>query len=82
MQIELKDVRSALVDLDFMTQEEVNEFSDEQLLQQDFQNDLALDSLDFLLLLERLEGPAEISLMDVGVWDCQTVQDLLNASRI
>ena len=78
--IKLGDVRSALVALEFLTQEECDELSDQELLKQNFQEDLEMDSLDLILLLERLEGANELSLVDVDIWDCKCVKDLLDIS--
>jgi acyl carrier protein len=76
--IKLGDVRSALVALEFLTQEECDELSDQELLKQRFLEDLELDSLDLILLLERLEGANELSLVDVDIWDCKCVKDLID----
>ena len=78
--IKLGDVRSALVALEFLTQEECDKLSDQELLKQNFQEDLEMDSLDLILLLERLEGANELSLIDVDIWDCKSVKDLLDIS--
>ena len=77
--INLNDVRSALVDLEFLSQEESDELSDAELLKQDFREDLALDSLDFILLLEQLErcSGRRLSLIDLDFSDFQSVQDLV-----
>ena len=76
--IELDDVRSALIALDFLSREESDNLTDSKLKKQDFREDLALDSLDFILLLERLEDTNRLSLIDLDIQECRTVQDLLN----
>ncbi len=71
----LADVRRVLEDEDFFS---IDYMSDEQLCQAKFKEDLAMDSLDFLLFIQKLDGNGRLSVVDPCVWSCRTVQDLLN----
>lgn len=76
--VQIQAIRSALIELDFLSQKDSDEMPDDVLKRKFFREDLALDSLDFILLLERLEGKDKLSLIDLDIRDCPTVQDLLN----
>lgn len=71
----LADVRRVLENEDFFS---IDYMSDEQLCQAKFKEDLAMDSLDFLLFVQKLDGNGKLSVVDPCVWSCKTVQDLLN----
>ena len=74
----LADVRRVLENEDFFSIEKLSHMSDEQLCQAKFKEDLAMDSLDFLLFIQKLEGDGKLSVVDPCIWSCRTVQDLLN----
>ena len=76
-EIILKRIRKLLVDLELISEDDLLEISDEDLLKNSFEKDLELDSLDYLLLIEKLDDTHCLSVPENEVWDCQTVQELL-----
>lgn len=78
--ISVNEVRSVLVAGEFLSEAESLALSDEQLMDKSFQEDLCLDSLDFVLLLQKLEDSYKLSPLDMRAWDCRTVRELIELS--
>ena len=74
----LDDIRTALCKCDIISKERLSQMSDEKLCQAYFKEDLEMDSLDFIFLIQKLEGGDKLPIIKQKVWDCKTVQDLLN----
>ena len=74
----LDNIRDTLRDCDIVSEEKLSQMSDENLCQARFQEDLEMDSLYFILLVQGLEGGENLPIIEQKVWDCKTVQDLLN----
>lgn len=74
----LDNIRDTLRDCDIVSEEKLSQMSDENLCQARFQEDLEMDSLYFILLVQGLEGGEKLPIIEQKVWDCKTVQDLLN----
>lgn len=80
MNITLDSVKSVLLSMGYVSDEQIQKLSDEQVMLLDFKKDLGMDSLDCLILLQNLEGKHELSLINVQMYDCCTIKDLLDAS--
>ena len=78
--INLREIRSALLESEILTERDLSQISDETLKTFKFQEDLAMDSLDCLVFLRNLEGGERLSTIGVKILDCKTMQDLLNLS--
>ena len=79
--ITVEEVRKALIACDFLLEEESTDMPDDVLEEQNFQEDLEMDSLDFMLLVEKLEDNHDLSRIDVQTWDCHTVGELIELSE-
>ena len=73
----IKQIRAALADSALEFDCEFKSMSDEDLAKQSFK-DLGLDSLDTLLLYEKLDDETKLSIPEDKWWDCKTIQDVLN----
>jgi len=74
----IEDVRNSLIECGFLTKEQSAELSDEQLSKSHFANDLAMDSIDVVILAQNLEKISCLVIPDDKFWECHTVQDVLD----
>ena len=75
--ITLNVIRTVLVSMGYLSDEQNQKISDEQFMMLDFAEDLNMDSLDFIILLQYIEDARHMSLADVNICDCHTVGDLV-----
>lgn len=73
----LKKIRTLLVDLAFVSADDLQKISDEDFLKKSFEQDFGLDSLDYLLLIEKMKNDDYLSVLGNDVWDCRTVKELV-----
>ncbi len=73
----IKQVRAALADSALEFDDEFESMTDDELAKQSFA-DLGLDSLDTVLLYEKLDDETKLSIPEDKWWDCRTIQDVLN----
>lgn len=78
--ITLDVIRVALVSMEYLSAQKSQNLSDDELLKLTFQDDLSMDSLDFLILLQHLETKQRLLVINASLYDCRTIQDLLNAA--
>ena len=77
-EITIAKVRKVLLDMDVLSEEQSLAMSDEDLLLKDFEYDLGMDSLDFILFLQKLKGVDTLSVIDATFWDCRKIKDLFD----
>ena len=73
----IEQVRAALADSALEFDNEFEGMTDDELAKQSFA-DLGLDSLDTVLLYEKLDDETKLSIPEDKWWDCRTIQDVLN----
>lgn len=73
----IEQVRAALVASALEFDNEFEGMTDDELAKQSFA-DLGLDSLDTVLLYEKLDDETKLSIPEDKWWDCRTIQDVLN----
>lgn len=73
----IEQVRAALAASALEFDNEFEGMTDDELAKQSFA-DLGLDSLDTVLLYEKLDDETKLSIPEDKWWDCRTIQDVLN----
>ncbi len=76
--VTLKEIRVALLEADVLTETELSAIPDEVLMSLSFSEHLFLDSLDYLILLEKLDKYNILPVSRNNLWECRTVQELLD----
>ncbi|MBQ8464883.1 MAG: hypothetical protein IJ529_05635 [Alphaproteobacteria bacterium] len=76
--VTLKEIRVALLEADVLTETELSAIPDEVLMSLSFSEHLFLDSLDYLVLIEKLDKYNLLPVSRNNLWECRTVQELLD----